>query len=162
MQRRESTEKTNIQANLGAHNHQVNCPCCGLLVESRRTRDRIWRHNVQTCKLVNLALSESGIAVHQLIQVDVYVGHGPLTGYYSLSDPYTIHISEDAYSLFPEYTIFHEIKHMVDCLMKGSSEEGSPDPWARALCIRYGFRYPPPHQHLSHHAFGYRAEVISV
>jgi len=154
IERLDSTEAANIQVKQKTHGHHGNCPCCGLPIESGRMRGQIWRHNVETCRLVNLALFESRISLDQPIRVDVYAGRGPLKGYYALADPYVIHISEDAYSLFPEYTIFHETKHMVDCLRKGWSEEGSPDTWARSLCIRYGFRYPPPHQHF-HLGFGY-------
>lgn len=155
IERLNPTETADIQVKQETRGHQGNCPCCGLLIESGRMRGQLWRHNVETCKLVNLALSESGISLSQPIRVYVYAGRGPLKGYYALADPYAIHISEDSYSLFREYTIFHEIRHMVDCLRKGWSEEGSPDKWARLLCIKYGFRYPPPHQHF-HLGFGYK------
>ena len=124
------------------------CYCCGMPLSSTRTRDWIWIHNPRTCRLVNIALSEMGVSLDHLVRVEIYPSLGPLKGYYALTDPYTIHISEDAYLLFPEYTIFHETKHLIDCLTKGWSEEESPDEWARSLCLRYGFRFPPPQQYV--------------
>ena len=124
------------------------CSCCGTPVTLTRIRDWIWIHNPRTCSLVNLALQQMGLSLSHQIRVEIYPFLGPLKGYYTLSDPYTIHISEDAYLLFPEYTIFHETKHLIDCLTRGWSEEESPDGWARSLCSRHGFRCPPPQQYV--------------
>lgn len=154
-----SADTSDRRINQEEHNHLSDCPCCGSPIEWVRKGEQLWSHNVQTCRLVNLALTEIGLSPNQPIRVDVYGGLGPLKGYYSPADPYTIHISEDTYSLFPEYTIFHETKHLVDCLTKGWSEEGSPDPWARLLCMKYGFRYPPPHQHFNCLS-GYRSTAL--
>jgi hypothetical protein len=123
------------------------CPSCGSPIVPGTAKGLSWCHNVETCRLVNIALSELGVSVGQFILVDVYWSSGPLKGYYSPADPYTIHISEEAYSQFPQYIIFHETKHLVDCLTNGQSEESTPDPFARSLCVKYGFRCPPPHQH---------------
>ena len=124
------------------------CPCCGMSITFARVRDWVWIHNVRTCRLVNLALHEMELSLNQQVRVEIYPFLGPLKGYYTLTDPYSIHISEDAYLLFPEYTIFHEMKHLIDCLTKGWSEEESPDPWARSLCLRHGFKFPPPQQYV--------------
>jgi hypothetical protein len=107
-------------------------------------------HNVETCRLVNIALAEMGASYAQFIRVSIYHHTGPLKAFYSPSDPYTIHISDQAYSQYPHYTIFHETKHLVDCMTKGWSEEGTPDTFARSLCEKYGFRCPPPHHHYEH------------
>lgn len=123
------------------------CPSCGSPIVLGTTKGLSWSHNVETCRLVNIALSELGVSVGQFILVDVYSSSGPLKGYYFPADPYTIHVSEEAYSQFPQYIIFHETKHLVDCLTKGLSDENTPDPFARSLCAKYGFRCPPPHQH---------------
>ncbi len=103
-------------------------------------------HNPQTCRLVNIVLREMGVSLEHQIRVEIYPGTGPLGGFYVTVDPYTIHISDDAYTHFPEYIIFHETKHLVDCLTKGWSEEGTPDGFARALCVKHGYRWPPPQQ----------------
>jgi hypothetical protein len=100
-------------------------------------------HNPRTCQIVNIVLNEVGLSVQPQIRVEIYPAAGSLRGYYSTADPYTIHISEEAYSQYPEYIIFHETKHLVDCLTKGWSEEGTPDTFARELCLKYGFRPPP-------------------
>jgi len=105
-------------------------------------------HNPRTCKLLNIVLAELNFTLEQEIRVEIYPGTGPLRGYYSTSDPYAIHISEEAYSRYPEYIIFHETKHLVDCLTKGWSEEGTPDRFARGLCIKYGYDPPPLHAQL--------------
>jgi len=126
----------------------VTCPACGIPVTSHATRDLSLVHNVKTCRLVNLALAELGVGFDRIIQVSVYPHSGPLRGYYLPADPYTIHVSDGAYSQFPEYAIFHETKHLVDCLTKGWSEENSPDMFARMLCAKYGFSCPPAHPHL--------------
>ncbi len=76
-------------------------------------------HNPQTCRLVNLVLMEIGLGLEHQIRVEIYPGSGPLGGFYSTADPYTIHVSDDAYAHFPEYIIFHEAKHLIDCLTKG-------------------------------------------
>ncbi len=122
------------------------CPCCRMPLVTKTENHLTMSHNVRTCQLVNLALANLGISLDQCVQVRIYPYFGPLKGYYSPANPFTIHISEEMYQLFPEYVIFHETKHLVDCLGKGWSEESSPDPFARELCGRYGFRCPPPHQ----------------
>ena len=99
-------------------------------------------HNPETCRLVNLVLSELGVRIPQTIRINVYPGAGPLRGFYFTGDPYTVHISEDAYSNLREYVIFHETKHLVDCLQFGRSEEVTPDHFARTLCLKYGYRCP--------------------
>ena len=138
----------------------VNCPSCGVPIESGRTEQLAWTHNIHTCRLVNIALSEIGVGLHQPILVDVGPFLGPLKGFYTPSDPYTIHISEDAYLQFPEYMIFHETKHLVDCLVRGWSEEDSPDYFSRSLCAKYGFSCPSPH-HRRYHA-GFPEAQIAV
>lgn len=100
-------------------------------------------HNPETCRLVNIALSELGVHVDQPIRINIYPGAGPLRGFYFTADPYTIHVSEDAYAQLREYIIFHETKHLVDCLRFGRSEELTPDSFARSLCAKYGYSYPP-------------------
>jgi len=120
------------------------CSTCGNPIMKRTKAGQTTYHNATTCKLVNLALAEMGASFNQMIRIEVYPNSGPLKGYYSPFDPYTIHVAEEAYSRFPEYIIFHETKHLVDCLTKGWSEEDSPDPFARNLCARYGYECPPP------------------
>jgi hypothetical protein len=118
------------------------CPTCGGPLSETHTRDESVTHNVETCRLVNLVLSELGISLEQTIRVDIYPGAGPLRGFYFTADPYSIHISEEAYSQLREYIIFHETKHLVDCLTIGRSEEITPDNFARSLCIKYGYTCP--------------------
>ena len=100
-------------------------------------------HNAESCRLVNLALTELRVRILQTVRINVYPGAGPLRGFYFTGDPYTIHISEEAYAQLREYIIFHETKHLVDCLEFGRSEEQTPDRFARSLCLKYGFRCPP-------------------
>jgi len=119
------------------------CPTCGVPVSQDHTQEESVNHNVETCRLVNLVLSELGVSLVQTIRVDIYPGAGPLRGFYFTADPYSIHISEEAYSQMREYIIFHETKHLVDCLTLGRSEEVTPDDFARSLCTRYGYRCPP-------------------
>jgi len=121
---------------------QVACPSCGAPISHTVTSDETITHNSETCRLVNLVLAELGISFGQMIRVEVYPGAGPLRGFYFTADPYTIHISEGAYSDYREYIIFHETKHLVDCLTRGQSEEVSPDMFARYLCRKYGYRIP--------------------
>lgn len=120
------------------------CPSCGRPITSTSTAGETLTHNPVTCRLVNIALKEMSVVLEHPIRVEIYPGTGPLGGFYATTDPYTIHISDDAYTRFPEYIIFHETKHLVDCLTKGWSEEGTPDPFARSLCVRHGYRWPPP------------------
>jgi hypothetical protein len=115
-----------------------------MLTGSTSTAVETLTHNPETCQLVNLVLREMGVVLGHPILVQIYQGTGPLGGFYATMDPYTIHVSEDAYTRFKEYIIFHETKHMVDCLTKGWSEEGTPDAFARALCFKYGYAWPPP------------------
>ena len=122
------------------------CPSCCTPLTSSLTPEEILTHNPQTCRLVNLVLRETGVELGHQIRVEIYPGTGPLGGFYTTVDPYTIHISDAAYTNFPEYIIFHETKHLVDCLTKGWSEEGTPDNFARTLCAKYGYRWPPPQQ----------------
>jgi len=119
------------------------CPSCGLPLSKTLTGNESLTHNVETCRLVNIALSELGVSLYQTIRVEIYPAAGPLRGFYFTADPYTIHISEDAYSQLREYIIFHETKHLVDCLTVGQSEEVTPDRFARILCAKYGYRSPP-------------------
>ena len=119
------------------------CSTCGVPVSQTHSQDESVTHNVETCRLVNLVLSELGVSLGQTIRVDIYPGAGPLRGFYFTADPYSIHISEEAYSQMREYIIFHETKHLVDCLTIGRSEEITPDHFARSLCIRFGYRCPP-------------------
>jgi len=118
------------------------CPTCGVPLSETHTRDESVTHNVETCRLVNLALLKLGVSLEQTIRVDIYPGAGPLRGFYFTADPYSIHISEEAYSQWREYIIFHETKHLVDCLTSGRSEEITPDHFARSLCIKYGYTCP--------------------
>ncbi|MGP8126676.1 MAG: hypothetical protein ACLP9D_02605 [Candidatus Bathyarchaeia archaeon] len=118
------------------------CPTCSVPVSESHPQGEIVTHNVETCRLVNLVLSELGVSVEQTIRVDIYPGAGPLRGFYFTADPYSIHISEEAYSQLREYIIFHETKHLVDCLTIGRSEEITPDHFARSLCIKYGYTCP--------------------
>jgi hypothetical protein len=126
------------------------CPTCGMPLTSSVSQDEMQTHNPQTCRLVNLVLMEMGVVLEQQIRVEIYPAYGPLRGFYTTIDPYAIHISDEAYSQFPEYIIFHETKHLVDCLTKGWSEEGTPDEFARSLCTKYGYAWPPPHQHTNY------------
>jgi len=128
-------------------NQLEKCPSCGMPLETGETRQESWTHNAETCRLVNLVFMELGVSFEQFIQVEIYSGSGPLRGYYTTLYPYTIHVSDETYAQFPEYIIFHETKHLVDCLTKGWSEEGTPDQFARSLCLKYGYRCPPAHQH---------------
>jgi len=118
------------------------CPTCGVPLSEARTRYESVTHNVETCRLVNLVLSELGVSLSQTIRVDIYPRAGPLRGFYFTADPYSIHISEEAYSQLREYIIFHETKHLVDCLTIGRSEEITPDHFARSLCIKHGYTCP--------------------
>ena len=122
------------------------CSTCGNPITLGTEGSYTSFHNADTCRLVNIALTEMGVSLDQTVRVVVYPNWGPLKGYYSTADPLTIHVAEDVYSHFPEYIIFHETKHLVDCLTKGWSEEGTPDPFARNLCRRHGFSCPPPGQ----------------
>ena len=124
------------------------CSSCGMPAASSMINGELRTHNPQTCRLVNLVLTEMGVVLEQQIRVEIYPPSGPLKGFYTTSDPHTIHISEQAYSQFPAYIIFHETKHLVDCLTKGWSEEGTPDEFARSLCVKYGYAWPPPHEHV--------------
>ena len=119
------------------------CPTCGVPLSETHTQEESVTHNAETCWLVNLVLSELGVSLERTIRVDIYPGAGPLSGFYFTADPYSIHISEEAYSQLREYIIFHETKHLVDCLIIGRSEEVTPDHFARSLCIKYGYRCPP-------------------
>jgi len=119
------------------------CPSCGVPLSETYARDLSVTHNIETCRLVNLVLSELGVSIDGTIRVEIYPGAGPLRGFYFTADPYTIHISEDAYAQLREYIIFHETKHLVDCLTVGRSEEVTPDRFARSLCFKYGYRCPP-------------------
>lgn len=125
------------------------CSTCGGPITTQIMNGVMVSHNPQTCRLVNLAFEELGVSFGQTVRINVYPLPGQLRGYYHTADPYAIHVSEEAYSQFQEYIIFHETKHLVDCLTKGWSEEGTPDPFARTLCAKYGFRSPPAHQHFS-------------
>jgi len=121
------------------------CPSCGSPISQTITSGGEISHNSETCRLVNLVLAELGISFGsfgQMIRVEIYPGAGPLRGFYFTADPYTIHISEGAYADYREYIIFHETKHLVDCLTRGHSEEVTPDQFARYLCTKYGYRIP--------------------
>jgi hypothetical protein len=133
----DAPSRTNVKPDEGF------CPTCGNPIVTRTDVGQTSYHNATTCRLVNLALAEMGASFDQMIRIEVYPDWGPLKGYYSPLDPYTIHVAEEAYSRFPEYIIFHETKHLVDCLRKGWSEEETPDPFARNLCARHGYGCPP-------------------
>jgi len=119
------------------------CPSCGTPILDTFTRDEMVSHNADTCRLVNLVLAELGVNFGHMIRVEIYPGAGPLRGFYFTADPYTIHISESAYTDYKEYIVFHETKHLVDCLTRGHSEEVTPDHFARFLCTKYGYKCPP-------------------
>ena len=121
------------------------CPSCGVLMSSIQVHasDEVVSHNAETCRLVNLVLAELGVSFAHMIRVEIYYGSGPLRGFYFTADPYTVHISEAAYLEYREYIIFHETKHLVDCLTRGQSEETTPDRFARDLCARHGYDCPP-------------------
>ncbi len=143
-------QSTGLEIAKGHHQHgnvPEACPSCGLPAASSVIDGELRTHNPETCRLVNLVLTEMGVVLEQQIRVEIYPPSGPLKGFYTTSDPFTIHISEQAYSQFPAYIIFHETKHLVDCLTKGWSEEGTPDNFARSLCVKYGYGWPRPHQH---------------
>ena len=119
------------------------CPTCAAPLSEVKGHHEFLVHNPETCRLVNLVLSELGVEVQETIRINIYQGAGPLRGFYFTGDPYTIHISEDAYAQLREYIIFHETKHLVDCLQFGRSEEVTPDRFARSLCEKYGYTCPP-------------------
>jgi hypothetical protein len=119
------------------------CPTCRTSILETENGYEQTNHNPGTCRLVNLALSELGVTIPQTVRINIYPGAGPLRGFYFTGDPYTIHISEDAYAQLKEYIIFHETKHLVDCLQFGRSEEITPDRFARMLCLKYGYAAPP-------------------
>jgi hypothetical protein len=140
---------------LGPPGEHSFCPCCGARIVHGTSNGLSWLHNVGTCRLVNLALSDLGITLDRSLRVNIYRGMGPMKGYYSVTDPYTIHISEEAYSRYPEYIIFHETKHLVDCLTKGWSDEDTPDPFARSLCAKHGYEAPPLNPRIDLMQFSY-------
>ena len=119
------------------------CPTCAAPLLDMKDRYEYVTHNPETCRLVNLVLSELGVRISEPVRIQIYPGAGPLRGFYFTGDPYTIHISEEAYAQLLEYIIFHETKHLVDCLRFGRSEELTPDSFARSLCLRYGYKCPP-------------------
>ena len=119
------------------------CPTCAAPLGETRDAYEYVRHNPETCRLVNLALFELGVEIRQTVRINIYPGAGPLRGFYFTGDPYTIHVSEEAYARLREYIIFHETKHLVDCLEFGRSEELTPDRFARSLCVKYGYGCPP-------------------
>ena len=118
------------------------CPVCATPLSENKNEYELVTHNPETCRLVNIVLSELGVSIPQTIRINIYPGAGPLRGFYFTEDPYTIHVSEEAYAQLREYIIFHETKHLVDCLQFGRSEELTPDPFARSLCLKYGYRCP--------------------
>jgi len=135
-----------------SHDEASFCSTCGSPVSRKIDGGLTLSHNTVTCRLVNLALSEMGASFDEMIRVEIYPDSGPLKGYYSPYEPFTIHVAQEAYSLYPEYIIFHETKHLVDCVTKGWSEEETPDPFARNLCSKHGYKCPPPaptHQQLA-------------
>jgi len=119
------------------------CPTCAAPLAETGDAYEYVRHNPETCRLVNLALFELGVEIRQTVRINIYPGAGPLRGFYFTGDPYTIHVSEEAYARLREYIIFHETKHLVDCLEFGRSEELTPDRFARSLCVKYGYGCPP-------------------
>ena len=119
------------------------CPTCAAPLAETGNAYEYVRHNPETCRLVNLALFELGVEIRQTVRINIYPGAGPLRGFYFTGDPYTIHVSEEAYARLREYIIFHETKHLVDCLEFGRSEELTPDRFARSLCVKYGYGCPP-------------------
>ena len=137
--------KSSLQTIFGKHvePYTHTCPICGVPVTETEGPDELVTHNVESCRLVNLALSELGVRLPQTLRIDIYPSAGSLRGFYFTGDPYTIHISEEAYAQLREYIIFHETKHLVDCLQFGRSEEITPDRFARSLCLKYGFTCPP-------------------
>jgi hypothetical protein len=119
------------------------CPTCAAPLAETGNAYEYVRHNPETCQLVNLALLELGVEIPHTVRINIYPGAGPLRGFYFTGDPYTIHVSEEAYAQLLEYIIFHETKHLVDCLRFGRSEELTPDSFARSLCLKYGYKCPP-------------------
>lgn len=119
------------------------CPSCGMPLTSQTNHNETVTHDPHTCQLVNLVLTEMRASIQKPIRVQIYTSPGPVRGFYSTADPFAIHISQEAYAQYREYIIFHETKHLVDCLTKGWSEEGTPDTFARNLCIKYGYNSPP-------------------
>jgi len=119
------------------------CPVCAMPLTESESEFESVSHNPETCRLVNIALSELGVKIEHTIRINIYPGAGPLRGFYFTADPYTIHVSEEAYRKLREYIIFHETKHLVDCLQFGRSEEVTPDSFARSLCAKYQYSCPP-------------------
>ena len=138
---------TMLRTLMGRSNSEVgrlkSCPICSSPLSEITTRYESVSHNPESCRLVNLALSELGVSVLEAIRINIYPGAGALRGFYFTADPYAINVSEEAYLQIPEYIIFHETKHLVDCLQYGRSEELSPDRFARSLCLKYGYQCPP-------------------
>jgi len=118
------------------------CPVCTLPLSDSQSKYESVTHNPETCRLLNLVLAELGVRIPGMVRVNVYPGAGPLRGFYFTADPYAINISEEAYAEMREYIIFHETKHLVDCLQFGQSDEVTPDRFARSLCAKYGYRCP--------------------
>jgi len=137
--------KSTLQTRFGNHVEAdlKTCPICKMPLSETRDRYEYVTHNAETCRLVNVALSELGVVIPQTVRINVYTNAGPLSGFYFTGDPYTIHISEEAYAHLREYTIFHETKHLVDCLQFGRSEELTPDRFARSLCLKFAYKCPP-------------------
>ena len=119
------------------------CPVCEAPLLETESKSESMTHNPETCRLLNLVLTELGVRIPRMIRINIYPGAGPLRGFYFTADPYAINISEEAYAQIREYIIFHETKHMVDCLQFGRSEEVTPDRFARSLCLKYGYKCPP-------------------
>lgn len=87
-------------------------------------------------------MSELGFRPPYPIRVQMDLPAYGLCGLTNQHDPYTIHLSPNAYQQGIEHVVFHEAKHVYDILTHGYSDESTPNPFASQLCRKYGFRDP--------------------
>ena len=116
------------QANLtGPAAWSERCPTCGTPISEASTQEEDVSHNSETCRLVNLVLAELGVSFGHMIRVEIYPGRGHSEGSILRPTPIRFTSPRAQYSEYREYIVFHETKHLVDCLTRGQSEEVTPD-----------------------------------